>query len=62
MHDIKLTGQNKLRPMSFFFRRRNVKYMSKLSRLLPKEVKQMKFETKLKFYSSILGKSPPSFS
>ena len=29
--------------------------MLKFSRLLPNEIKQQKFETELKFYSSILG-------
>ena len=38
--------------------------MPKLSRLLPKEIKQLKFEfeTHLKFYRSILGVISQSFS
>ena len=36
--------------------------MLKLSRLLPKEITQLKFETQQKYYSSILGVISQSFS
>ena len=48
-------------PHVSFFQRYSVK-MPKLNRYLPKEIKQLKFETQLKFDKIISGVTSESFS